>query len=263
VSSKPAFEPRPLRPEIDRSVDLLAGTGVLIDPPGVFAQLLLENDATMAIHPLFTLPAAIRRQIYSYCFPVERRQINLSPQFATKAVWSKGYFASPWDILENIMGGLQSFRALRRDLMTYFWAEYQFHVTLTPFSGPLFSPLSHVWMQDYLGIIQRLTVEADLTRFGGSQLVDGPKFGYDVDKIENLLVAIVGGISEREGLTTMAEFNLMCRRYAGFRPSIPLPATEVDAKVFKSTLATSKGIQLMCNLRDSMYPVLTILPSSI
>ena len=226
-------------------MDLLADSSVTIDPALIFAQLLSRNDATATAHPLFALPARIRRQIYGYCFPLESRKISLSPRFATKAVWANGYFASPWDILDEVMGGLGSFRALRGDVMTYFWAEYQFHVTLTPFSGPVFSPLSHVWMQDYLGLVQKLTVEADLTRFGGSQLVAAPKFGYDVDKIEALLVDIVKGILKRPSGITMAEFNLMCRRFAGFRPPLPVAAKKSDLKVLESTLTTftaSKGI---------------------
>ena len=218
-------------------MDLLADSGIAIDPGMVFAQLLSGNDATAATHPLFALPAGIRRQICGYCFPLESRKISLSPRFATKEVWAKGYFASPWDILEDVMGGLGSSRALRKDLMTYFWTEYQFHVTLTPFSGPMFSPLSHVWMQDYLGLVQRLTVEADLTRFGGSQLVDAPKFGYDVDKIEALLMDIVKGVLKRPHGIKMAEFNLMCRRFAGFRPPLPV----ADSKTSESALTASKG----------------------
>jgi hypothetical protein len=218
IHSKPPFEPRPPRPDIDQSVNIMAESGVILDPAFLFEQLLSSNPAVVAGHPLFSLPASIRRQIYGFCFPLETRKISLSPRFATKAVWANGHFASPWDILEDIMGGLGSFKALRRDLMTYFWAEYHFHVTLTPFNGPRFSPLSHVWMQNHLGLVQRLTVEADLTRFGGSQLADAPKFGYNVEKIEGILADIVKGISMRAHWIPMAEFNLMCRRFEGSRP---------------------------------------------
>jgi len=250
MSTKPPYEPRPPRPEIDRSVDLQADTGISVDPAAIFAQLLPKTNGAEAAHPLFALPPGIRKQIYGYCFLEERRKISLAPRYALKAVWAREHFASPWDVLEDVMGGLKSSSALRHELMTYFWTTYQFHVTLTPFSGPKFSPLSHMWMKDYLHIVQHLTVEVDLTRFGGSQLVDAPAFGVDhLIKIENLFTAIVDGVSKREGGIKMAEFNLMCRRYAGFRPPRPPrppipPAIQSGSKASPVILKPEEGTLL-------------------
>ena len=39
-----------------------------------------------------------------------------------------------------------------------------------------------------------------------------------MDKIEKLLIVLVNGLLERKGKSTMAQLNIMCRRYAGFRP---------------------------------------------
>jgi hypothetical protein len=234
-------EPRPLPPALDRTVDLFVDTGILTDPGLVFEQLIQKNHQTCEDHPIFAFPDEVRRNIYSYCFPKEIRKINLSPRFATKEVWPKNYFASPWEVLEEVTGGLSSSRALRNELMTYFWTQYHFHVTLTPFSGPKFSPLSHIWLNNYLGIIQNLTVEADLTRFGGCQLKDAPQFGYDVIKMESLLVAIVNGILNRQDEATIAEFNIMCRRYTGYRPN-----DEFDA--IESSSGGSEGAYLFAQL---------------
>ena len=71
---------------------------------------------------------------------------------------------------------------------------------------------------EYLEIIQHLTVEADLTRFGFSALKVAAQYGYDMQKTEDLMVRIVSGLTKRRGKHTMAEFNIMCRRYAGLRP---------------------------------------------
>lgn len=209
---------RPPPPELDREVDLFIVSGTPIEQALVLERLLSSHNAATQGPILFTLPVSVRRKIYDYCFPYEPRKISLSPRFATKAVFPDGYFASPWDVIEPVSGALRAFRALRYELMAYFWTEYHFHVTLNPFSGPRFSPLSHVWLIGYLGIIQYLTVEADLTRFGCSALKIAPQFGYDMNKIETLLVGIVNGILKRRGTSTMAELNIMCRRYAGFRP---------------------------------------------
>jgi hypothetical protein len=246
ATPKASTEPRPPPPEFDQTVDLLVDTGASVHPLVVYEQLVPQGSRAAGDHPLFALPSSIRNRIYGFCLPEEDRRISLAPNFATKAVWPKEYFASPWDVLKKVMGGLGASRALRRDLMAYFWASYHFHVTLTPFSGPAFSPLSHVWLHDYLGMVQHLTVEIDLTRFGGSQLRSAPQFGYNMNKIEVLLAAIVDGILESKDRVTMAEFNVMCRRYAGFRPNYQLENTEADPE-------TSKGTALIYNLVDPLF----------
>jgi hypothetical protein len=211
-------EERPPPPELDRTTDLVARSKVSVDRTFLFEQSLPKDDAINRDHALFRLPSVVRRRIYSFCLGEETRKISLSPRFATKAVFGDDYFASPWNVLDPVLGALGAFCALRHELMTYFWNEYHFHVTLTPFTGPTFSPLSQVWLTKYLEIIQILTVEADFTRLGCSQLKRAPEFGYNMKNLENLLVNLVKGLSKRKGRSTMAEFNIICRRYAGFRP---------------------------------------------
>jgi hypothetical protein len=82
----------------------------------------------------------------------------------------------------------------------------------------MFSPLSHVWLPNFIHIVQMLTMEVDFTRFGGSMLKLAPEFGYYMETTELMLIDIVLGLLKRKGTATMAEFNMMCRRYAGFRP---------------------------------------------
>jgi len=151
-------------------------------------------------------PAEVRATICGYCFPWEPRRITLSPYFTLKAVFSEVYHASPWDVLENAMGGIHAFQALRRDLMRYFWTHYRFQVTLDLFSGPVFSPLSHTWLPDYLSIIQDLSIELDLTRFGGGSLKHAESYGYNCKKLESKLVDIILGISKREDDLPMARY---------------------------------------------------------
>jgi hypothetical protein len=209
--------PRSQTPELDRSVDLYVVSNEPIEQQVVFDNLISSHD-DIHDHKLFALPITIRRRIYGTCFPAEPRKISLSPRFATKAVFPDGYFTSPWDILDPVWGGLQAFRQLRRELMIFFWTQYHFHVTLSPFTGNMFSSLSQVWLTAYLDIVQYMTIEMDLTRFGFSALKVAAQYGHDVKKIEHLVVGIVQGLQKRAGKTTMAELNIMCRKYAGFRP---------------------------------------------
>lgn len=219
-------EPRPPPPDLDQSVDYVVDTGDLVHPLVIYEHLVSQDNDAARDNPFFALPSSIRNRIYGFCFPEEDRRISLAPGFATRGVWPNDHFASPWDVLENVMGGLGASRAMRRDLMAYFWASYHFHVTLTQFSGPNFSPLSHVWLQDYLGMVQHLTVEIDQTRFGASHLSNAPLLGYNMNKLEVLLATIVDGILDGDDRISMAEFNLMCRRYAGFRPQHQLENAE-------------------------------------
>lgn len=105
---------------------------------------LFRNISTQITNSSSSLPSGIRRQVYGHLFPSESRRICLSPRSATKAAFPNGYFANPWDVLKNVMGGIGSSRALRQDLMTYFWSHYAFHVTINHFNGPYFCPLSEV-----------------------------------------------------------------------------------------------------------------------
>jgi hypothetical protein len=208
---------RPINPLFERSVDILVTNGETMDSDTVFEQALPLRGGT-TFSKIFELPVCVRRRIYSYCFPKEDRKIVLSPRFATKDCFFDDYFASPWDVLEAVSGALASSTIMRNELMTYFWTEYHFHVTLSAFSGPIFSPLSHVWLHRYLDRVQYLTIEADFTRFGCSALRGARQFGYNMEKLENLLMGIVNGLLKRNGRSTMAELHLMCRRFKGNRP---------------------------------------------
>ena len=216
-------------PELDRQIDLLF-TETYVQREFTFDQILREDESVIdaqwhneilwqdsggdyvvkVVNPddigtmLFTLPPKLRRQIYSYCFEDEQRTISLSPNFATKELFEEGYFASPWNVLDPVSGALQSFHALRKDLLRYFWTQFRFHVTLNMFSGPTFSPLSHVWLKDYLNIIQDLTLEVDLTRLGGSALKNAAVFGYDNQRVERMVVDIVAGLLNRDERLPMA-----------------------------------------------------------
>lgn len=205
----------PWDPPLNRDWDLKAIDGIPSHPDELFEHSLPRrlNNSSSA---LFDLPINIRRQIYSCCLlDKENITVSLSPHFATKNCFQAYYFTSPWDILRPVAGGLVSFQLLRDDLMTYFWTEYTFHFTLTPFCNAVFTPLSSVWMPTYLDRIQHLAIEIDLTRFGGSALRTARQFGYNMEKMEHLLLDVVNGLVARRG--QMAELIVLCRRFDGIR----------------------------------------------
>ncbi|CAL3970452.1 unnamed protein product [Diplocarpon coronariae] len=209
--------PRPS--SFDRDVDLIAMVPGLDPTKDRMFERHVFKHRMNAVHPLFNMPSDVKRRIYGFCFPDEARKLTLSPYFATKAVFPKDYFACVWDVLDPVWGGLEAFSVLRLELLTYFWTHYHFHVTLNEFSGPKFSPLSHLWILRHLDKVQHLTMEVDFTRFGCSQLKDAKKFGYHMEKTRILLAKIISGLSARPVGSTIAHLHLMCRRYDGFRLS--------------------------------------------
>ncbi|KAM0314082.1 hypothetical protein ACHAO8_005037 [Botrytis cinerea] len=206
----------PWDPPFDRNWDLCANDGVPMDPDKSFEHCLPPRPNN-SFSPFFDMPTKVRRKIYSYCLPSSTNiMISLSPEFAWRNCYHDYYFTSPWNVLEMVSGALASFSLMRNDLMTYFWTEYQFHVTLTPFCSSIFTPLSSIWLPKFLNRIQHLTIELDLTRFGGNALKFARRFGYNMETMESLLLDLVSGLMERRG--RMAELTLLCRRFNGYRP---------------------------------------------
>jgi hypothetical protein len=207
-------------PSLDREADLIVKQPVTTRKDSIFEQYIAVSSESIGPHPLLSLPINIRRTIYSHCFREGLRKICLSPHFATKAVFPANHFASPWDVLEPVIGAIHSFSSLRREIMIYFWTTYHFHVTLSMFSGPKFSPLSNIWLFDYLHIVQQLSLEVDLTLFGCSASDDALQFGHDYSKVGNQVSSIVDGLLKRKADSPLYELNLLCRRYTGIRPSV-------------------------------------------
>ena len=197
---------------LDQNVDLIA----VADNTELAIIFREEPYVCNGVNPKFhlhKLPRSVQQSIYKLCFPKEHRKISLSPRFAIEGVFDQDFFACPWDVLGDLVGGLSAFTAIRKDLLSYFWTNYHFHVTLNAFSGPKLSPSSHVWLQSFLGIIQFLTVELDFTKLAGGCVNPGTDYVYNKSKIEPLLLDIIAGLLRREESTTVAELNLFCRCY--------------------------------------------------
>ncbi|THV50642.1 hypothetical protein BGAL_0142g00230 [Botrytis galanthina] len=206
----------PWDPPFDRNWDLCATDGVPMDSNETFEYCLppRQNDN---FSPFFDMPTKIRRKIYSYCLPSSTETtVSLSPEFTWRNCYHDYYFTSPWTVLEMVSGAIASFSLMRNDILTFFWTEYHFHVTLTPFCSSIFTPLSSIWLPNFLNRIQHLTIELDLTRFGGNALKFARRFEYNMEKMESLLLNLVSGMIQRRD--RMAEFTLLCRRFNGYRP---------------------------------------------
>lgn len=189
----------------------------------------------------FKLDANCKQLILKYCFPDGDRKISLSRRQFTEAVFPHDYFANPSDVLDDVWGLLESCRALRKEVYTYFWSQFHFHITVNEFTGPLTSPMSHKWIQPYLPLIQRLTIERDFTRLAGGSSKEATLLNFKVSKkVREMIKTIVDGLKSREEGMYMAELHLMGRKYAGYRPRHPI---EVAENRCKGKFQSSKTIQ--------------------
>lgn len=215
-------------PLLARDVDLIASSTQKLKEKLASTNHTSDSKKVGALHIMFLLPASVRKNIYRHCFVEESRKISLSPHFATKAIFPEGHFASPWTVLHPVHGAIQAFSLIRNELMEYFWSEFHFHVTLSMFSGPKFSPLSHAFLPQHIHIVQYMTLEIDLTRFGGSTLQKGHQFGHNCSKIEKQIAEMIDGLLQRTDSAGISELNLMCRRYLGLRPSFKIKDESVQ-----------------------------------
>ncbi|KAI0998140.1 hypothetical protein K3495_g10051 [Podosphaera aphanis] len=187
---------------VSKEIDLISTCPfLLVDHKITLGYLLKSNEN--CLHPLFTLSIDLRWKIYHLCFPNSTKKISLSHDFETKQCYPQGFFESPWSILELMMGAISSFRALRLDLMTYFWTEYEFHVTLSPFTGPAFS-LSQVWLVNYFHVVQKLTIEVNTTNFSNV---------LRMEKLDRMFRQMISSLLNRSYRVPIKKLHLMCRRY--------------------------------------------------
>ncbi|KAE8449305.1 hypothetical protein EG329_008206 [Mollisiaceae sp. DMI_Dod_QoI] len=258
-------------PEIDREVDLMVAS----DEPCIQEDLDKALDTVIPawsgategyptqkldpngpLFPWFKLPPKCKRIIFEFCFPPEQRKVSLSKESFTEAVFPKGYFASPWDILDPVWGALGSCQAWRNEVLAYFWSQYHFHITLNEFTGKFTCPLSHIWVLPHLHLIQRLTIERDFTRLAGSNHKAASQLTFKVaNKVRDMMESIVKGLLDRPADTKMAELHLMARKYAGFRPKEHFAKGSADIDSAWPTLSPSPLI--------TIYNPSTKAPSSI
>ena len=144
--------------------------------------------------------------------------------------------------------------------MNYFWTSYHFHVTINVFSGPIFSPLSHVWLLNFLDRIQRLTIEVDLTRMGSSAVRLAATFGHKNDKVEKLIQGLFQNLLERPDRLTMAELNLMCRRYGGYRTLDEIPDCTGGCRPFLTLVTFIANGNIVSYCPDDETHIIEMMP---
>lgn len=220
--STTAFE-EPLeevKPPLEQSIDVEVSGGGISDSLIDFNFSLPLVVVGAQNPPLFRISTTLRFKILKLLFdiPSQQGKITLSPEFATKDVFPSSQFLLPGDILHNVEGALTTCRQLRDEVMTYFWTQYKFHVTLSPFTAAVTSPLSQKWLRFYADRVQYLVIEVDMTKFGFGFDHHAAELGDMSDKIDYLFWRLIELLKRRP--STISSIHLMCRRYAGYRPAI-------------------------------------------
>lgn len=220
----PDREPVPI---FHRNTDSEVGTVGTMDAFDIFVQSLPKNFyssetseiVTFGEPHLLRLPLKIRFLIYDYVTESERakdKKIIISPPNTVAWFWPANHFIDPSDVFYYIGGASETCWQLRHELMTYYCTQFHFHITYNYFCTPFVARIIHKWLPLFAHRIQYLTVEADLTRLGGSYkngafpLPDGQR------EIAFLLEKLLRGLSARRN--SIQSLHFMCRRYKGLRP---------------------------------------------
>jgi hypothetical protein len=154
-----------------------------------------QESKTMQLWQQFN--AKILRKIFSYCMPVDA-MISLS-KHSTLGALPEGKLLLPVEVLGEVYGAMETCRLFRDQITTYFWTEHHFFVPLTMFTSPKLNIQSQIWLKKYLPIIQELTIDLDLTRFGGRQQITAALKDRNLEckKVEGIVAGYIDGILER------------------------------------------------------------------
>lgn len=171
----------------------------------------------------FKLPLSIRFQIAKLVIAGADREkpIVLNSSFHQEDAWNEDSFV-PWRVvLKSLDGCLISCFGMRADIMVVIFTTFRFHVTFNAYVREEECPLATKFLQRYAFLMQRLTVEVDLTRLGGGVTGGWARFGYGEQTIEVLVNGFVKAMELRKGLPQMENLVLACRKFYGARPLTP------------------------------------------
>ena len=103
--------------------------------------------------------------------------------------------------------------------MVTFCTSRRFHVTVSPYLGPKFSPLAVDFLHRHSTFMSDLTVEFDFTKLGYGPDPRAAALGPGVVNMGAWVADLVRAQRKRQSFTTLAELTLLCRRFYGNRPA--------------------------------------------
>lgn len=168
-------------------------------------------------HGLFSLPPAVRFMVWKELIGVKPREkpIRLSGKVHHKNAWRRDEFATLEEVLAPLIPYMEVCFDFRAEILVTLLMTRRFHVTYSPFVGPLLSPLAINWLPIYAPYMQNLAVELDMTKFSFSATQNAeilpPESG--ILRMDGRIKELVSSLQRRRGSSTMESLILLCRRY--------------------------------------------------
>lgn len=135
------------------------------------------------------LPPKVKRTVVAHLLPTTDKLINLSHDGATVGVFENDHWIRPCKILDVAVDALKTSRSMRNDILTYFWTEHHFLISINMISLPRISTILFVFAAPYFNRVQNLTLEMDLTLFNAMDVIMAPSVwralpGYEQNELK-------------------------------------------------------------------------------
>jgi hypothetical protein len=178
--------------------------------------VLLEE----CIPTLKGLPPAVRFLIYDFLTEEQRKsekKVLLSPPFTVKLFWGPRTFILFKEVFAQIGPLGMTCKQMHEEATTYICTQFEFHITWNSFCERYWS--GNLILLDWLPVhahrIQHLTVEIDLTHFGGSAMNGAAILPSGKDSAKRFVDALLCELANKK---EMLSLHFLVRRYAGMRP---------------------------------------------
>ena len=148
-------------------------------------------------------------------------QVTLNRRYFNRDFYPKDHFQSFADASASLRRHNTVCFALHAELTVMFCIYRHFHVTVSPFLGPLFSPLAVEFIHRYSTFMSNITVEFDLTKLGYGADPRAAGLRPGTLNMRGWVDNFVKAQRKRRGFSTLWELRLLCRRYHGNRPTEP------------------------------------------
>jgi hypothetical protein len=232
---------RPPRPAWDRTIDIVYHRHIKgLEEPGnhdIFQKTLkaFKDDSRRTVEeniqsPYFQLPHNTRQSICQRVM-MERvpydRPVGLADPGFSAEVWPPSYFTDAKDAFGFILSFTEVCFGMYADMMITFLTNCRFHTLMSPFSGPLLSPMATLWLWKYGKYMQHIIVEVDLSRFCFGFEAGAESLHCDGSYVRKLTEKFVETQLDRKEATPLCSLVLLCRRYYGVRHRQPVARADV------------------------------------
>ena len=168
----------------------------------------------------------------------ELQVVSLNKRYLNKDVYPDGRFQSFADASVNLRRYGTVCFGFYAELIVMFCMHGRFHVTVSPYLGPKFSPLAVQFVGRYSTFMSNVTIEFDFTKLGYGPDPCAAALGPGVTNMGSWVENFVKAQLKRQNFSSLRDLTLLCRRFYGNRlascVSTPQPHDRGKSFVFVS-----------------------------